>query len=85
MLVAAPLAPLLVFLVMAFAATIPTWPYSRTWGFYPSAALALLITIVITVGAAATRATHVDSADARFSSHGAPPCKGSVSFSSACH
>ncbi len=38
-----PLSTILVFLVILFViATVPIWPYSRTWGFLPSGVLALL-------------------------------------------
>lgn len=38
----------LVLILLALAA-IPTWPYSRDWGYYPSSALtvALLITLLL--------------------------------------
>jgi hypothetical protein len=28
---------------------LPTWPHSRSWGFYPSGGLGLLLAIVIIV------------------------------------
>jgi len=37
---------LLILLVLVFAA-IPSWPYSRGWGYYPSGGLGLILVIVI--------------------------------------
>jgi hypothetical protein len=38
-----PFSTILVFLVILFViATVPVWPYSRTWGFWPSGVLALI-------------------------------------------
>jgi len=33
----------------AFARSLPTWPYSSGWGYYPSGGLGLLLVIVILV------------------------------------
>ena len=43
---------LLVILVLILIGTLPTWPYSSGWGYYPSggAGLVLLILISIAVG-----------------------------------
>ncbi len=39
-----PLSAILVGLVILFIiATVPVWPYSRTWGFWPSGVLALML------------------------------------------
>ena len=38
---------LLVILILAFLGVIPTWPYSRNWGYYPSGGLGLIVLIII--------------------------------------
>ena len=37
---------LIVLLLMALGA-LPTWPYSRSWGYYPSGGLGLVVMIVV--------------------------------------
>jgi hypothetical protein len=38
-----PLSTILVLLVILFViATVPVWPYSRAWGFWPSGILGLI-------------------------------------------
>jgi len=37
---------LIVVLLMALGA-LPTWPYSRSWGYYPSGGLGLVVVIVL--------------------------------------
>jgi Protein of unknown function (DUF3309) len=37
---------LLLLLVLVFA-VMPTWPYSRGWGYYPSGGLGLVLLIVL--------------------------------------
>jgi Protein of unknown function (DUF3309) len=39
---------LLVILVLLIGA-IPAWPYSRSWGYYPSGGLGLILIIVLTL------------------------------------
>jgi hypothetical protein len=39
---------LIILLLLAFGA-FPTWPYSRSWGYYPSGGLGLLLLIVLIV------------------------------------
>jgi hypothetical protein len=39
---------LIILLVLAFGAY-PAWPYSRSWGYYPSGGLGLLLIIVLIV------------------------------------
>jgi hypothetical protein len=36
-------------LILAIVAVVPTWPYNRNWGYYPSGGLGalLLLTIVL--------------------------------------
>jgi hypothetical protein len=38
---------LLVILILALLGALPTWPYSRAWGYYPSGGLGLVLLIVI--------------------------------------
>jgi hypothetical protein len=40
-------------LVMLLIAALPTWPYSRRWGYYPSGgfALALIVLLIIAIAA----------------------------------
>jgi hypothetical protein len=38
---------LLVVLVLILLGSLPTWPYSTGWGYYPSGGLGLLLIIVI--------------------------------------
>jgi hypothetical protein len=38
---------LLLVLVILLLAVIPTWPYSRGWGYYPSGGLGTILIIVI--------------------------------------
>jgi Protein of unknown function (DUF3309) len=38
---------LLVILILALVGSLPAWPYSTGWGYYPSSGLGLLLVIVI--------------------------------------
>ena len=38
---------LLILLVVLLIGAIPTWPYSRGWGYYPSGGVGLLLLILI--------------------------------------
>ncbi len=38
---------LLIILIILLVGTLPTWPYSGAWGYYPSSGLGLLLVIVI--------------------------------------
>ena len=38
---------LLVILIVLLMGVQPRWPYSRTWGYYPSGGVGLLLLIVI--------------------------------------
>jgi len=40
---------LLVFLVLLLLGALPTWPYSQSWGYYPSGGLGLVLLIFILV------------------------------------
>jgi hypothetical protein len=37
----------LVLLVLVLLGALPTWPYSRSWGYYPSGGLGLVVVIVL--------------------------------------
>jgi len=38
---------LLVVLILLLLGALPTWPYSRSWGYYPSSGLGLVLVILI--------------------------------------
>ncbi len=38
---------LLVLLILLLLGALPTWPYSRSWGYYPSGGLGLVLVILI--------------------------------------
>lgn len=38
---------LLVVLILLLLGALPTWPYSRGWGYYPSGGLGLIVVVVI--------------------------------------
>ncbi len=38
---------LLVLLVLFLLGALPTWPYSASWGYYPTGGIGLLLIIVI--------------------------------------
>jgi len=38
---------LVILLIILLAATVPAWPYSRGWGYYPSGGLGLVILILV--------------------------------------
>jgi len=38
---------LLIILVLLLLGALPTWPYSRGWGYYPSGGLGLLLIILL--------------------------------------
>jgi len=38
---------LVVLLVLLLLGALPTWPYSRSWGYYPSGGLGLVVIVVI--------------------------------------
>jgi len=40
---------LIVVLVLLLLGTLPAWPYSTGWGYYPSGGLGLILLIVIVV------------------------------------
>ena len=38
---------LVILLVLLFAGSLPTWPHSRSWGYYPSGGLGAILAIVL--------------------------------------
>ncbi|HEY3800319.1 MAG TPA: DUF3309 family protein [Caulobacteraceae bacterium] len=38
---------LLIILVLALISALPTWGYSRSWGYYPSSGLGLVLVVVV--------------------------------------
>jgi Protein of unknown function (DUF3309) len=38
---------LLIILVLILLGALPAWPYSRSWGYYPSGGLGLVLVIVL--------------------------------------
>lgn len=38
---------LIVVLVLALIGALPTWPHSRTWGYYPSVGLGLVVIVLL--------------------------------------
>jgi hypothetical protein len=38
---------LLIVLVLLLLGALPTWPYSRGWGYYPSGGLGLVVVILL--------------------------------------
>ena len=38
---------LLIILILILIGSLPTWPYSAGWGYYPSGGLGLILVIVI--------------------------------------
>jgi hypothetical protein len=38
---------LIIILILALVGVIPTWPHSKSWGYYPSGGLGLVLLIVL--------------------------------------
>lgn len=38
---------LIILLLLMLLGSLPTWPHSRSWGYYPSGGLGLVLTIVV--------------------------------------
>jgi hypothetical protein len=38
---------LLIILILLLIGALPTWPYSRTWGYYPTGGLGLILIIIL--------------------------------------
>ncbi len=40
---------LLIVLILLFIGTLPTWPHSARWGYFPSGGIAIIIVVVLLV------------------------------------
>ncbi len=40
---------LLVIVILLLLGALPTWPYSQSWGYYPSGGLGLILVVLILV------------------------------------
>lgn len=38
---------LLIILILILLGTLPTWPYSRSWGYFPSGGLGLVVVVIL--------------------------------------
>jgi hypothetical protein len=38
---------LIVLLILMLLGALPTWPHSRSWGYYPSGGLGLVLVVVV--------------------------------------
>jgi hypothetical protein len=38
---------LLIILVLLLVGALPAWPYSRSWGYYPSGGLGLIVVVLL--------------------------------------
>jgi len=38
---------LLIVLILMLVGALPTWPHSRSWGYYPSGGLGLLVVVLV--------------------------------------
>jgi len=38
---------LLIILILMLVGALPTWPHSRSWGYYPSGGLGLILLILL--------------------------------------
>jgi hypothetical protein len=38
---------LLIVLILALFGSLPSWPYSKSWGYYPSGGLGLIVVILL--------------------------------------
>ena len=38
---------LIIVLVLALVGALPTWPHSKSWGYYPSGGLSLVVLVLI--------------------------------------
>jgi hypothetical protein len=38
---------LIIILVLLLVGALPTWPYSNSWGYYPSGGLGLIVLILL--------------------------------------
>jgi hypothetical protein len=42
----------LILLLFLIAACLPSWPYSRSWGYYPAGGLGLLLVVLVVLALA---------------------------------
>jgi hypothetical protein len=40
---------LLIILILLLVGALPTWPHSRSWGYYPSGGIGLILLIIIII------------------------------------
>jgi hypothetical protein len=40
---------ILIILIMMLLGALPTWPYSSSWGYYPSGGLGLILIIILVI------------------------------------
>jgi hypothetical protein len=40
---------LLIVIVVLVVAALPAWPYSRSWGYYPSGGIGILLAILLVI------------------------------------
>src|ERR1019366_6288089 len=52
---------LLVLLILMLLGALPAWPYSRSWGYYPSGGLGLVVGVVLVFLPAGRCSRHVRS------------------------
>ena len=38
---------LLIILILMLVGALPTWPHSKSWGYYPSGGLGLVVTLLL--------------------------------------
>jgi hypothetical protein len=38
---------LLIILLLILIGALPTWPYSRAWGYYPSSGIGLVVIVLV--------------------------------------
>jgi hypothetical protein len=38
---------LIVLLILALIGALPTWPHSRSWGYYPTGGIGLILVVVL--------------------------------------
>jgi hypothetical protein len=38
---------LLIVLILMLIGALPTWPHSRSWGYYPSSGLGLVVVVLV--------------------------------------
>lgn len=38
---------LLIVLILVLIGAIPTWPHSRSWGYYPSGTLGMIVVVLV--------------------------------------